>query len=55
MVCFTPRTLCQADTAQDVLFGAVTQEQRDAEIAARAGELGAAEKAVHEHVEDNQR
>jgi hypothetical protein len=35
----------------DVLFGSVTQEQRDSEIAARAHEMHVSEKLQPEHDE----
>jgi hypothetical protein len=38
----------------DLLFGSVTQDERDAGVARRAAELHATEKMAdeHEHVED---
>lgn len=46
-----PETKGRSLEEMDVLFGAVTREERDAEIAARAQELHVAEKQMVEHHE----
>ena len=49
---FLPETKGVSLEAMDVLFGLVTQEERDADIARQAQELAADEKVIEERVED---
>lgn len=50
-----PETKGMSLEAMDIVFGSITKEERDAEIASRAIEMGANEKVVSAHMEQSQR
>jgi hypothetical protein len=52
LVLLLPETKGRSLEDMDVVFGSVTREERDAEIASRANELQQTEKHMSEHIEE---